>query len=159
MTNKVRVCGVEIVAVAASLLLLGACEGKLDKNDAGGLQPDWGSYPDFGTADAPAGDAPVAGDVGGTKEAAAGDSAVVEGGGNKQDGGPVGVCAKWSGWSCAATSPYLCKASCQTGSKKYVLTCLSTGHCVCGIAGGACGPFAFTQPCDACKQAISCCSP
>jgi hypothetical protein len=70
-------------------------------------------------------------------------------------------CNSWSAWTCAPDQKFLCKASCTAAAKQYLLTCTSTGHCVCGVAGAPCGPYTYTQPCDACKQAMedNCCLP
>lgn len=70
-------------------------------------------------------------------------------------------CNAWSAWTCATDQILLCKASCTTAAKQYALSCTSTGHCVCGVAGSPCGPYTYSQPCDACKQAMEgdCCLP
>jgi hypothetical protein len=73
----------------------------------------------------------------------------------------LGACDDWSNWTCAADPVLLCKASCQSGGKTYSLSCTSAGTCVCGVSMVPCGPYSYTQPCDACKQAATggCCLP
>ena len=68
-------------------------------------------------------------------------------------------CSKWSAWTCQEIPAMLCKATCATATKTYSLSCLKKGGCVCEFSTGLCGPYSYTQPCDACRQALEkgCC--
>ena len=70
-----------------------------------------------------------------------------------------GDCSEWSEWTCQEIPVMLCKATCATSSKTYSLSCLKKGGCVCGFSTGLCGPYAYKQPCDACREAFEkgCC--
>jgi hypothetical protein len=140
----------------AALLILTclSCAGEMASPDSG--PTDTRYYHDLTAPDAPKTDQGMGDDAdGGAGPDAAGDA-------TGQDTASLGTCAGWSAWTCKTDPVYLCKASCKTpGGKQYLLSCTTTGHCVCGIATTPCGPYTFTAACDACRQAVEkgCCSP
>ena len=68
-------------------------------------------------------------------------------------------CSKWSAWTCQEIPVVLCKATCAASTVTYSLSCLKKGGCACGTSTGLCGPYSYSQPCDACRQAFEngCC--
>jgi hypothetical protein len=141
----------------ATALLLCACEGDLG-SDLGPNPDTW--YPDL----PPAADTSVTGpeaaaDLPATADAQQGQdqsSTPVDSGPTPDAPRP---CASWSNWTCQTDAVYLCKATCTVGGQTLGLNCVSSGNCVCGVSVSPCGPYAYTQPCDACKAAVQqgCC--
>jgi len=131
-------------ALVLVLLTQLSCAGEMERTDVGRLV-DLFVFPDVGRPDG-ARDATIA------RDAPAPDV---------PDLGLAG-CNAWSAWTCSTLEMTTgCNASCTTGSASYAVGCLSSGHCVCGVARGPCGQFTATDPCDACRQAVmaGCCAP